>query len=205
MDKAKRHQLISFDTTELIARFNSGEQRAYDELFRELYRPLCFFAYKILSDFDKAEDLVQDNLLKLWQRREDFDRLEKIKSFLYISVRNSCFDELQRKKVRDEHWQGLKGEEPSEQNILDNIMQAEVVSRVFRAVDTLPEQCRRVIRMTFEEGMSPKEIAQELEVSVSTVSNQKMRGLILLKKRLSGPDVAIMLAILMPDIHKFLN
>ena len=51
-----------------------------------------------------------------------------------------------------------------------------------RTSRSLPEQCRKIIRMTFEEGKNPKEIAEELGIGVGTVNSQKMRGLTLLKE-----------------------
>lgn len=190
---------------QLGIRLNSGDERAYDQLFKQLYKPLCYFAFKIVLNFDIAEDIVQDNLLKLWQRHQDFESTEKIKSFLYVSVRNSCYDELKHQKVMNKHQDHLGHSEPTDQSILDTMMHAEVVHKVFLAVDTLPEQCRKIIKMTFEDGKSPKEIAEQLGITTSTVSNQKMRGLILLKKRLSDRDVAIAMAILIADVHHFIK
>lgn len=73
-------------------------------------------------------------------------------------------------------------------DILEDMMHAELISRIFAQVDTLPEQCRRVIRMTFQESKTPREISEELGVTVSTVNNHKMRGLTLLKGKLSARD-----------------
>lgn len=187
---------------QLRTRLNSGDEKAFDQIFKQLYKPLCFFAYKILLDQDKAEDIVQDNLLKLWQRLQPFTSFEKIQSFLYVSVRNSCYDELKHQKVQHKHQHYVKGHaDDFDQNALDIMMQAEVVQKVFAAVDTLPDQCKKIIKMTFEEGKSPKEIADELNITLSTVGNQKKRGLILLKKRLSNQDATLAVAILLPGIH----
>lgn len=186
---------------DLLTRFAAGDERAYDHIFRLLYKPLCFFAYKILSDQAGAEDLVQDALLKCWQRRSSFESMAKIRAFLYVSVRNACLDALEHQKVVRKHEQLLASHPAiTEQHMLDTIMQAEVVARVFEMVDTLPEQCRKVIKMTFEEGKSAKEIADELGVTPSTVSNQKMRGLILLKKRLSDKDLALIVCFFLPEL-----
>lgn len=84
-------------------RLGNGDEKAFDQIFKLLYKPLCFFAYKILLDQDQAEDLVQDNLLKFWQRKQAFDSFAKIQSYLYVSVRNSCYDELAHQKVQYKH------------------------------------------------------------------------------------------------------
>ena len=71
-------------------------------------------------------------------------------------------------------------------------------------MDNLPEKCREVIRLTFIEGFTAKEIAERLSVTVSTVNNQKMRGINLLKDRLSGEQLTLLL-LAFPDLFHLLK
>ena len=87
-----------------------------------------------------------------------------------------------------------------EQSALEDIIHAEVISRIFAQVDTLPEQCRRVIYMTFKEDKKPKEISEELGITVSTVNSQKMRALNLLRDKLSESDYLAIALLLFPGI-----
>lgn len=183
----------------LLVHLGLGMQYAYEDIFRKFYEPLCFFADKIIDDSDKSEDLVQDVLITLWEKRKDFNTLASLRSFLYVSVRNSCFKELEKRKVRLKHVDSLGYDElVDESSVLDTIIHAEVIRRVFDAVDKLPERCKKVIRLTFEEGKSSKEISEEMGVTVSTVNNQKMRGLILLREHLSDKDIKLAITILFP-------
>lgn len=91
----------------LLVHLGLGMQHAYDDIFRRFYEPLCFFADKILNDADKSEDLVQDVLITIWEKRKDFNSLASLRSFLYVSVRNSCFKELEKRKVRSRHIDSL--------------------------------------------------------------------------------------------------
>lgn len=55
----------------------------------------------------QVEEIVQDTLFKLWQRRNDFDNYQSVKAFLYISTKNACMDGIdseQRKLNRDHNW-----------------------------------------------------------------------------------------------------
>lgn len=61
---------------------------------------------------------------------------------------------------------------------------------ISQAIAQLPEQCRRVMKMSYEQGMSGKEIADAMQITVSTVNNQKARGIILLRKMLSIKGLA---------------
>lgn len=183
----------------LTSLLRAGDERAYDEIFRQFYQPLCFFAERILADSFHVEDIVQNTLIKLWQGKHDFNSSASLRAFLYVSVRNACFNELEKGKVRSKYQDNLTGVD-NDGNALDVMMQAEVVRKLFYAVDSLPEQCRKVIMLTFSDGRSPKEIAAELGISTSTVNNQKMRGIMLLRKRLSDEDLLLALTILFPGI-----
>lgn len=194
-------------TETFILEFKSGNVTAFDQIFNQFYNPLCYFGNRILQDKFATEDLVQDIFVKLWHKNEDFNSLESIKSFLYVSVRNACLNYLEKAKVKTKHADYMMAQgQATEETILHSIIEAEILREIFDTVDTLPEQCRKVIRMTFEEGKKPKEIADELGITVSTVNNQKMRGLGLLKKRLSDDGLALGIALFFPEaIHHLLK
>jgi len=185
----------------LMLEFKAGDEQAFDQVFHHFYPVLCIFAVRILPEQSAANDIAQEALIKAWQRKTDFQTLSKLKSFLFTCVRNACFDALEKRKVEQKYVSSFGVEElQDDQNVIKDMIHAEVVSRIFSQVDTLPEQCRRVIRMTFEEGKKPKEIAEELGISVSTVNSQKMRGLTLLREKLSDKDFLTALILLLPGI-----
>lgn len=196
---AKRKHVISDRTSseeELLALIRLKDDLVFDHIFNQFYRPLCFFAKKLVQDGYDAEDIIQDVFVKFWRRDNDFDSLSAMRAFLYVSARNACLNFIEKNHVKIKHQQYLVGQEQLEEvTILQTLVEAEVLRQVFDAVDKLPEQCRKVITMTFVEGLKPKEIAEELGVTVSTVNNQKMRGLNLLRNQL--PDDSIYLAILL--------
>jgi len=181
---------------ELLSLFRNGSEEAFDQLFRRFYGSLCFFATNILKDKHAAEDVVQDMLLKIWQRQQDFEQFGALRSFLYTGVKNACFNQLDKSIVKTRHEEYVMAHQSREADTLDLLVRAEVVRQLYAVMDTLPEQCRKVIRMTFEDGKKAKEIADELDVTVSTVNNHKMRGLKLLKDRLSDQDFGIAMTLL---------
>lgn len=182
---------------DFITALDMRNEQTYNLLFKKLYKPLCFFAFKILHDNDRAEDIVQDCFLKLWVKEKEFDEFGKVKSYLYLSVKNACLDDLQHQTVKTKHQNSLQPNEfIADQNILDLIMQAEVLRKVLYAIDTLPPKCKEVIHLTYSEGKSLKEIAEQMGVTISTVTNQKLRGIALLRQKLSQPEVLLLLAYL---------
>ncbi len=194
MNKMPRN--TSFTNEDLILFSKEGNEAAFDRLFNQFYAPLCYFASNIVKDSYTSEDIVQDILLKSWQQHAKFDKFTTLRAFLYTSVRNACFDYLDHQKVKNRHEGHIAASlENRERDALYLLMQTELTRQLFAVVDTLPEQCRKVIRLTFEQGLKPVEIAEQLGIAVSTVNNQKMRGLKLLKDRLSDEDLGIALSL----------
>ncbi len=185
---------------ELLTLLKGKDIAAFDQIFEKFYRPLCFFASRIIHDAADAQDLVQDVFVRFWQKENLPVTTDAIRSYLYVSVKNTCFNHLEKNSVKIAHRKSLVNTDIEEATILNNIIQAEVLRQVFAAVDTLPEQCRKIIRMSFEEGKKAKEIASELGITISTVNNQKMRGLSLLKNRLSDEGFALGMFLILPGI-----
>ena len=169
----------------------------FSTIYRDLYSPLCYFAEKILKDRFKAEEVVADVFEKLWNMKTAED-IENIKAFLYTATRNQCLDQLEQRQIRQKHHKVLSQISPlAEDEILKEIYFTEALREISQAVHTLPEQCRKVITMTYENGLSTKEIADQLGVTVSTVKTQRARGISIIRKLLSSRALSIALSLLL--------
>ncbi len=142
-----------------------------DSAFKRLYRPLCLYAAHYLGgDLDTAEDIVQDCFVRLWQHGADDSR-----AFLYAAVRNASIDHLRRR-----HPEVLSFEPRDLDGIIsDDEAQArsEEEARLWAAIDSLPDRCRRVFLMSKRDGMTYARIAAELGISVKTVEHQVSKAL----------------------------
>lgn len=173
------------ETNDLISRFKTGDTSALESLYRSFYQRLCFFANRLLQDSQAAEDIVEDTFIKLWQRHTDFENTQNIKAFLYISTRNACLNTLkqvQRDSLNKKQVAYLTGDQ--EAPVVNEIIRAEVLEEIMRAINSLPGQCQKIFKMSFIEGLKNQAIADLLSISVHTVKNQKVRALQLLKVRL---------------------
>lgn len=181
----------TYTDQELVALLKQGDQRAFDQIFKKMYPGLCFFAGRFVDHKGAAEEIAQDALFKLWQRREDFENFSSVKAFLYISTKNACMDSIdsnKRKLNREHAW--YADQDSLEGDVQARIIETEVVREISEAIAALPEQCRKIMKMSYQEGMSGKEIAEAMKITVSTVNNQKARGIILLRRALSIKGLA---------------
>jgi RNA polymerase sigma-70 factor (family 1) len=167
----------------MVAALNSGEQHAFDTIYHTYYQALCFFANRIIQNEQEAEDISQECMEKLWNARGQFKDAGHVKGFLYTVAYRACmnhFKRLKRMSGVDEDTELL----PEPVNIEAEICRVEVVREVHSAIESLPPECRKIVRMSFVLKMRNKEIAAELNLAESTVKNQKTRGYKLLRRRL---------------------
>ncbi len=143
-----------------------------DLIFQQYYRPLCLYATHYLHDIDEAEDVVQDCFVKLISRSI---MPENIKAFLYTSVRNACIDRLRRQSPIDTEISpsDLSGTISDDQAQESSFREAEL----WTAIELLPERCREIFLMSKRDGMTYREIAEELDLSEKTVEHQISKAL----------------------------
>ncbi|MBK7945526.1 MAG: RNA polymerase sigma-70 factor [Flavobacteriales bacterium] len=153
-----------------FASIAAGDRQAFEALFRAHYRQLCAFAVGYLKDMDKAEDLVQDLFFRLWLDREKVNVTTSVKAYLYASVRNRCLNAVKSgAKVRalnEEVDDRLEEDERTEDE------HTERIARVQAAIESLPEERRKVFKLSRYEGLKYHEIAARLGISVKTVEKQ---------------------------------
>lgn len=180
-----------------IEALQSGDERAFEAVFRIYFKPLRYFARQITNDQEAAADAATESLLKFWDHRQNFDNFQSVRAFLYISTKNACLDHLDAVHRRGSHHEAFANQTDfSENDILDEIYKAEVLQQVYYAIDQLPEKYGKILKLSYIEGLKNKEIAEKLDIPVSTVNTQKARGLDVLKKSLPKHSFLLLLAIL---------
>lgn len=166
----------------MVADLRSGNSQAMISFFNLYYAPLCYFAERLLHDRPAAEDIVEDTFMKLWKKHTDFASIQNIKAFLYITTRNACLNQLkqyQRDANSRKELAYLNGD--TEDFVLNSIIRTEVMTEIYRQIEKLPMQSKKVLKMSVFENMRNHEIAAALDVSIHTVKNQKVRAMQLLR------------------------
>ena len=164
-------------------------------IFNEYYDRLVYFSLKILDDKQDAEDAVQEAFVRYWNNRDDVSQeLPSIRSYLYATVKNISLNVIRhRQVVKNFEQQTLSP--VTENQIINNIIQAEVLTKICKAMETLPDACRRISWMGYIDGMKNLEIAKELGISVNTVKSQKLKGLKIIRMKLI-PDLIVSIYLL---------
>lgn len=166
----------------MVEDLKNGNSQSMISFFNLYYAPLCYFAERMIHDRQAAEDIVEDTFMKLWKKHMDFGSIQNIKAFLYITTRNACLNHLkqyQRDAVSRREMAYLNGD--SDDFVLNSIIRTEVMAEIYRQIEKLPTQSRKVLKMSVFDNMRNHEIAAALDVSIHTVKNQKVRAMQLLR------------------------
>jgi RNA polymerase sigma-70 factor (ECF subfamily) len=179
----------------LFTEIRNGSEAAFNKAFDLHYSRLCFFADKILRDFDLSRSVSQQVFVDLWVKRDKL-QVSSLQSYLYQSVRNSALDVLKHRKVESRYLISLDRSEPEE--LTDLIEEAELSDRINRAIQHLPEKCREIFVLCRFEELKYLEIAARLNISVKTVEMQMGIALKKLRKELSDYQMIQLLTIIFP-------
>jgi RNA polymerase sigma-70 factor (ECF subfamily) len=173
---------------ELVDAFQRGETAAFERLVRRWERKIQGAIYRIVGPGEDVRDLCQEAFLKAYRGLPTFKREARFSSWLYQIALNTCRDRHRRRRGRT--FVGLEELERGQSRTGDGgrsvaWMEArDLASRVSAAVAELPPEQRDVLILKEYEGLTFPEIAEALDVPVSTVKTRLYRGLQQLRVRL---------------------
>jgi RNA polymerase sigma-70 factor (family 1) len=163
---------------ELIQGLQSGNEAAFELIFKSYYVRLCNFAYSFLEDKDESEEIVQSTFLNIWEKHDSIDIQISLKSYLYRAVNNSCLNRIKHVKVKSVHHDYAKSNEQMFDNdASENLISKELEHQIEVAISSLPPKCAMVFRLSRFESLSYAEIAEQMDISIKTVENQMTKAL----------------------------
>lgn len=160
------------EDNELFLKLKDGDEQAFKVLFQKYYSSLCLFARQFFSDRELAEETVQDMFVKIWEKRELLNIESSVKHYLFRSVRNHCLNQIQHEKIKQQY--ASKVIESAHQEIDQDqyYLEVDLLQRIEKSIDSLPPKRQEIFRLSREQGLKYKEIADTLNISVKTVEAQ---------------------------------
>ncbi|WP_127125831.1 RNA polymerase sigma-70 factor [Pseudoflavitalea rhizosphaerae] len=166
--------------------------KAVETYFRTHMNGLHRYAWSILRNNEAAKDAVQAVFLRLWEKRQEIDEQQSVQSWLYTSVYHFCLNAKRHELVRKD-YQLQQLSIYQQPGFRDNLIGKERLQQITDALESLPPQCRIIFYKSRFDKMKYAAIAEELGISVKTVEAQIGKALRILRKKLSGVLVMIIL------------
>lgn len=181
-----KHAMSDIKEDSFLKALARGDETAFNELFVLYYPKVKSFALRLIGDDFIAEDVAQDIFMKLWIRRDELESISDLKSYLFIAARNSSIKsvrQLMRKTNIDDIARQLHGPET------DTVELNELLDHVRRVIDDMPSQQRCVFKMSREDGIANRKIAEQLGISRGTVTDKNGDPLIGASVKVKGQNI----------------
>ena len=183
MSLGRKNNKYSYSDEQLMLLFQGGNENAYIELVNRYKDKLINFIFNYLGDIDSSEDVVQETMIKLYQKKHYYKEIAKFSTWLYTIAKNLANSELRKRKQRkttllsqfskDDKMYDL----PSNDNEVGQEIQTEIVSKIIReAVDQLSEKFKTVITLRDIQQLSYEDISEIIDVPIGTVKSRINRA-----------------------------
>lgn len=153
----------------------------FETIYFSYFQKMKRFAMEYVVSEADAENIAQDVFTELWEKRDMLSTHTNLIAFLFTSIRNRSLNHLRHKMVEQEATLKLQEEYrltlglnfESLESFGDAVFsEREIEKMISNALDSLPDKCREIFIMSKIEGRKQKDIASELNISLSTVETQ---------------------------------
>ncbi len=164
-----------FDKELFSEEIDLGDSKVFERIFKLHYTSLTLFANRFLNDLSLSEEIVSETFTFLWEKRSDIRVTSSVKAYLYKMVQNRSLNYIKHKKIENEYVSYL---------IRNNLLTAytyggggecderELEDQIYKAIENLPDKCKRIFKMSRFDHLKNKEIAVKLNLSPKTVERQ---------------------------------
>jgi RNA polymerase sigma-70 factor (ECF subfamily) len=166
----------------IMEKIKSGDLRVFEDFFRRLYQPLCYYALKYVSVPDTAEEIVQIFFLRL--ENGELTITTSLRH-MYTATHNRCMKFLDHRQI-EQKYEKYRRELSADcfEPAADLTSVNEIQRIINKTLDSLPEKCSRIFRLNRYEGLRYNDIARKLSISVKTVEANMGKALKMLRENL---------------------
>lgn len=158
------------DLDDIVKRLNEGDKKAFGILFMMYADKLFKFSRSFYADDSDAEEIVQEVFLKIWVKREQITDPGTFNAYIYTIAKNLIYNNLKRKVYSRRYYSYLKTSRSDHANLVEESFKFnELEETVQQIIMELPTKRKEIFLLSRNEGLSNKEIAQKLNISLRTV------------------------------------
>ena len=168
------------DDSSLLARINTGDERAMSTLYERYSRVVYSVALRVLNDPASAEDILQEIFMQIWRNPDSFSAARgSLGGWLAVVSRNRSIDALRRKRPTTALDDVILA---SSVNVATEAERNTVMERARGVIARLPSEQRKTLEMAFFDGLTHSEIAEMTGDPLGTVKTRIRSALLTLRK-----------------------
>ncbi|MDB5128248.1 RNA polymerase sigma-70 factor [Mucilaginibacter sp.] len=182
-------QGVQLTDCKLLELFTNGNDAAFAEIYNRYWKKLIALSYSYTKDKFLAEEIVQEVFVSLWNRR-GVVKIETLSSYLATAIKFSVFKNIYTKNRHERLLEQMPASSIAE--LPEDLVHAKFLEEYVNGlVEQLPEKCRLVYKYSRQKGLSPQEIAEEMNIAKKTVEAHLTKALKMLRLNLKEMMVLI--------------
>ena len=169
--------------TLLLDRLREGDTKAFDALFRQYYPLLCAYGCRFVC-LENAEEIAQDTMLWLWEKREMLEGVQSAKSYLFSAVYHRAMSRIKDDELRQQAHEAYYKRTTALLEDVDVCLLNDLSRHIREAVAQLPPTYREAFVLNRFRNMTYDEIGKQLGVSPRTAEYRIRKAMQLLREEL---------------------
>ena len=188
-----RRPMLTFDVA-LVEKITPNDEKSFMTIYEHLNSYLYSLALRIVGNVSDTEEIVQEAFLKIWSNAEKYDDAKgSMLTWASSITRRQAIDKTRSRAYKNQDNEvKLEASELGRvktdgyENSRDSVIKKEDAQIVCRALNTLPEDCRKIIELAYYSRYTQSHIAKMLDMPLGTVKTKLRRGILHLKEELKG-------------------
>ncbi len=144
-------------------------------IFDTFFNELCYYCNNIINNSEQAQDIVQELFIDIYEKGYKFDNEQKVKSFLFLSVKNRALNYLKSIKLKSK-LDDIELKDSAEDEMLAWEVECELLEQISQIIEELPPSNREIFKLSYIDCLDVKSICERLNIKQSTVMIQRQRA-----------------------------
>ncbi|MCI1646930.1 MAG: RNA polymerase sigma-70 factor [Bacteroides sp.] len=174
---------------------------SFSRFFQENQKEFLSFTYSYIKNWTEAEDILMESAVALWECRERWEKGKDLRPLLLTIIKNKALNFLEHTQARMRIEEDLNNHQKRELNLRiatlrdcdpNKIFSAEIQDLVYKALDKMPEQSKKVFILSRFNNLPNNKIAEQLNISLKTVEFHITKALRILRIELKDYLISIL-------------